>query len=197
MAPSGNSAISVAASSPARSLPAATPPNFKKSFSLRSESLPVPTTIRRETFSPAGARISSVDPLLPLKWLLAARLTRSAAVPNTLRVVGPSFNVSSQKTTRMHRGAVENGTKPTLTASVISKSSKIRAVAGVDDPPGGTSNGLFPAAIYIRQERGPYYGLSAAALPSAPVTRQPQGRIINHIARVPWLSHFVDGSKGW
>src|ERR1700733_4540573 len=170
MTPSGNSAMIVAASLPARSLPAATPPNFRKSLSLRSDSLPVPTTIRRETFRPPGARISSVDPLLPLKWLVAAaRLTRSAAVPSTLRVATPSFNESSQKTTRMPRGAVENGTKPTLTASVIGKSSKIRAVAGVGDPPGGTSNGLFPAAIYIRQERGStHYGLSAAALPSVP-----------------------------
>src|ERR1700739_1520522 len=170
MAPSGNSAISVAASSPARSLPAATPPNFQKSFSLRSESLPAPTTIRRETFSPPGARISSVDPLLPLNWLVAAaRLTRSAAVPNTLRVVSPSFNVSSQKTTRMPCGAVGNGTKPTLTASVIGKSSKIRAIAGVGDPPDGTSSGLFRAAIYIRQERGSaHYGLSAAVLPTTP-----------------------------
>src|ERR1700722_18121026 len=196
MAPSGNSATIVAASLPARSLPAATPPNFRKSLSLRSDSLPAPTTIRRETFSPPGARISSVDPLLPLKWLVAAaRLTRSAAVPSTLRVVAPSFNVSSQKTTRMPRGAVENGTKPTLTASGISKSSKIRAVAGVSDPRGGTSNGLFPAAMHIRQERGwAHYDLSAAALPSAAWPDGHIARNINHIARVPWLSHFVDGS---
>src|ERR1700726_1187476 len=199
MAPSGNSAIIVAASLPARNLPAATPPNFRKSLSLRSDSLPVPTTIRRETFKPPGARISSVDPLLPLNWLVAAaRLTKSAAAPSVLRVAAPSFNVSSQKTTRMPRGAVENGTKPTLTASGISKSSKIRAIAGLGNPPGGIFERSLPAAIYIRQERrSAHYGLSAVALPSAPVTRRPQDRIINHIATVPWLSHFVDGSKGW
>ena len=66
-----------------------------------------------------------MEPLFPLNWLVAAaRLTRLAAAPSTLRVAGPNFSASSQNTTRMPRGAVENGTKPTLTASDIGKSSK-------------------------------------------------------------------------
>src|SRR5260370_15177051 len=68
--------------------------------------------------------MSSAEALLPLNWLaVAARLTVSAAAPSALRVAGPNFSVSSQNTTRMPLGAVENGTKPTLTASVIGKSS--------------------------------------------------------------------------
>jgi hypothetical protein len=56
----------------------------------------------------------------------------------------------------------------------MGKSSKIRAVAGVGDPSGGMSNVLFPAAMHIRQEHGSaYYGLSAAALPSAAVAVRP------------------------
>src|ERR1700737_2307622 len=167
MAPVGNSAMIVTAPLPARSLPAAAPPSLRKSLSLIAESLPAPTTIRRETLRPSGARISSVDPLLPLNWFVsAARLTKLAAVPSVLLVAAPNFNVSSQNTTRMPRGAVENGTKPTLTASGIGKSSKNQ---GCSWP--GTRRavlGMFSsAAIHVRQEHGPaHYDLSAAALPS-------------------------------
>ena len=66
MAPSDSSAKTVTASLAALSLPAVTPPNLRKSFSLISAALPVPTTIRRSALIPAGAGISSVDPLLPL-----------------------------------------------------------------------------------------------------------------------------------
>jgi len=68
---------------------------------------------------------------------------------------------------------VENGTKPTLTASDMGKSSKNRAVAG-----SGTRRArlrmFFSAAIGIRQEHLPdHYDLSAAALPSAAVAAEP------------------------
>src|SRR6266436_4323470 len=113
MAPSGNSAMIVTASLPACSLPAAAPPSLRKSLSLIAESLPAPTTIRRETLRPFGARRSSVDPLLPLNRLVsAARLTRSAAAPSLLRVAVPNFSVSSENITRTPRGPVENGIKP-------------------------------------------------------------------------------------
>src|SRR6185436_8445224 len=73
----------------------------------------------------------SVDPFLPLNWLAAAtRLIMPAAVPKALAVAEPNFSVSSQNTTRIPRGALENGTKPTLTASGIGKSSKVRAGLG-------------------------------------------------------------------
>src|SRR5882757_2641015 len=130
MAPAGNSAMMVTTSLPGRSLPAAAPPSLRKSLALRSDALPVPTTISRLALTPSGARKSSVEALLPLNWLAAAaRLIIAAAGPNALLVAGPNFSVSSQNTTRIPRGALENGTKPTLTASGIGKSSKIRAVA--------------------------------------------------------------------
>src|SRR3979411_2810518 len=97
MAPDGSSAIIVTASLPARSLPAATPPSLRKSASFNAESLPAPITIRRETLRPCGARISSVDPLLPLNWLLsAARLTRLADEPSVLRVAHDKLTLRCQ-----------------------------------------------------------------------------------------------------
>src|SRR5258706_13875938 len=96
-----------------------------------AESLRAPAKIGREGLRPYGARISRVEPLFPLNWLVsAARLTRLAARPSVFRVAAPNFKASSQNTTRVPRGAVENGTKPTLTASDMGNSSKIRAVVG-------------------------------------------------------------------
>src|SRR5882757_11436162 len=55
-----------------------------------------------------------------MNWLAAAaRLIMAAAGPSALLVAGPNFSASSQNTTRISRGALENGTKPTLTASGI------------------------------------------------------------------------------
>ena len=131
IAPSGSSAITVTCSLAALSLPAVTPPNLRKSFSLISAALPTPTTIRRSALIPSGAGMSSVDPLLPLNWLAAAaRLTVSAALPSAFRVASPNFNSSSQNATRTPRGAVEKATKPTLTASDMGKSSRIEAADG-------------------------------------------------------------------
>src|SRR6266568_6835748 len=131
IAPSGNSATMVTASLPEFSLPAATPPNLRKSFSLMADGLPVPITTRRGALIPSGARISSTEPLLPLNWLVtAARLTVSAAFPNALWDASPNFNCSSQNTTRMPRAAAENGTKPTLTASDMGNPPELGAVAG-------------------------------------------------------------------
>src|SRR5262249_37970887 len=58
----------------------------------------------------------------------AARPIRSAEAPSALRLAGPNLSASSQNTTSVPRGVVENGTKPTLTASDIGNSSKIRAL---------------------------------------------------------------------
>src|SRR6187551_2004627 len=55
IAASDSSAITVTAPLAALSLPAVTPPNLRKSFSLISAALPVPTTIRRSALIPAGA----------------------------------------------------------------------------------------------------------------------------------------------
>src|SRR3954471_5020145 len=78
----------VTGSLPARSLPAAAPPSLTKSLSFIAASLPAPTTIRRDALRPSGSRMSSVDPLLPLNWLVAAaRLTRLAALPRDLRIL--------------------------------------------------------------------------------------------------------------
>ena len=93
MAASGSSAITVTCALAALSLPAVTPPNLRKSFSLISAALPTPTTINRSALSPSGAGMSSTEPLLPLNWLAAAaRFTVSAALPSTFRVVSPNFN---------------------------------------------------------------------------------------------------------
>src|SRR6266481_5536640 len=89
-----------------------------------------------------------------------------AAAPSLLRVAVPNFSVSSENITRTPRGAVENGTKPTLTASGIGKSSKIKAVAGSGTRRAVSKCFLFGCAA-LRQEHGPgHYDLSAAALPS-------------------------------
>ncbi|MHC2280577.1 hypothetical protein ACVME8_007220 [Bradyrhizobium diazoefficiens] len=115
----------VIAAAVAESLPAATPPNLRKSFAFRPVALPAPITIRRVAFTPSGARMSSAAPLLPLKAAAeAARFTSSVAPPSALAVAGPSFKPSSQNTTRMPRAAADNGTKPTLMASGMGNSSK-------------------------------------------------------------------------
>src|SRR6266480_639630 len=114
--------------------------------------------------------MSSAEALLPLNWLAAAaRLTVSAAAPSALRVVGPNFSISSQNTTRMPLAAVENGTKPTLTASLIGKSSKNQGKRRVGETAG---RGIESC---VRRRVGPssawvvaHYGLPAAALPSTP-----------------------------
>ena len=141
MAPSGKSAMIVIPSLLERSLPAAAPPSFRKSSSFMAATFPAPTTIRREALRPSGAKISSVDPLFPLNWPVAAtRPTRLAARPSALRVAAPNLRPSSQKITRMPRRAVENGTKPTLTASDIGKSSNGGIAVG--NPGSGSRNAL-------------------------------------------------------
>ena len=121
---------------------------------------------------------------MPLNWLVAAaRVTRSAAAPSALRVAAPNFSVSSQKTTRMPRGAAENGTKPTLTASGIGKSSKIGAVAG-REPAGRCSECSLPAAIHVRQEHGPaHYDLSAPRCQAPAVAGGPHQHELLTISR--------------
>src|SRR5713101_9518626 len=119
-----------------------------------AESLPAPATISREALRPSGARISRVEPLFPLNWLVsAARLTRLAARPSVFRVAAPNFEASSQNTTRVPRATAENGTKPTLTASDIGNSSKIRAIAGREPP--GALEMFSSTVIHSRQEHGP------------------------------------------
>ena len=189
----------VTAALPASSLPAAAPPNLRKSLSLIADSLPAPTTISREALRPSGARISSVEPLFPLNWLVsAARLTTSADVPSTLRVAAPNFSESSQKTTRTPRGAVENGTKPTLTASDMGKSSKNSGLSLGREPAGRCFGCSLRLLLHIRGEHGPgTMACQPLRCQASPWLISHITRIINHIPRVPRRSHFVDGSKGW
>src|SRR5262245_50354434 len=107
--------------------------------------------------------MSRIDPLLPLNWLVpAARLTVLAASPSALRVAGPNLSASSQKTKRTPRGAVDNGTKPTFTASDIGIPPDLgcRRVA----KPAG--NAAFNRGQWVREALARYYGLPVAALPS-------------------------------
>src|SRR5450759_5435816 len=109
-----------------------------------------------------------MDTHFPLNpFVSAARLTKLAAAPSALRVAAPNFNESSQKTTRMPRGAVENGTKPTLTASDIGKSSKKQGLSLAGNPPGGTRNVLFGCDLRPSRAWSGHYGLPLPALPSA------------------------------
>src|SRR5258705_11579919 len=109
--------------------------------------------------------MSSAEALLPLNWLaVAARLTVSAAAPSALRVAGPNFSVSSQNTTRMPLGAVENGTKPTLTASVIGESSGNQGKRRGRSIESCVRRRDCPSSAWVVA----HYGLSAAALPSTP-----------------------------
>src|SRR3981081_2423357 len=121
-----------------------------------------------------------------------------AAAPSALPVAVPNFNVSSQNMTRTPRGAVENGTKPTLTASDIGKSSK----------KSGLSLGREPARRCLeyahRMHRASVESMVRDTIACQPPRCQaspwPEGhidRIINRVSGVPWLSHFVDGSKRW
>src|SRR5256885_13438040 len=120
--------------------------------------------------------MSSTDPLLPLNWLAAAaRFTVSAAPPSALRVADPSFSASSQNTTKMPLGAVENGTKPTLTASVIGKILQKSGQAARRETAGRgiescVRRRVDPSSAWVVA----HYGLPAAALPSTP---WPQGNI--------------------
>src|SRR6185295_14831563 len=165
---SGSSAITVTDTLAALSLPAVTPPNLRKSFSLISAVLPTPTTIRRSALIPSGAGISSVEPLLPLNWLAAAaRLTVSDALPSAFRVASPNFNASSQNTTRTPRTAAEKATKPTLTASDIGKSSRISGHFAGPEP--ARIHGMFSSnrPKSLRACRFRHYGPQPPALPSA------------------------------
>src|ERR1700716_3484428 len=151
IAPSGNSAMTVTVPLAALSLPAVTPPNLRKSLALISAGLPVPTTIRRSALIPSGAGMSRADPLLPLNWLaVAARLTVLAAAPSAFRVAAPNFSASSQNTTRTPRDAAENGTKPTLTASDMGKSSRIQGCVQSRESPG-----RGPGYLNVRIGNGP------------------------------------------
>src|ERR1700722_14718039 len=99
IAAAGNSATTVTCFADDGTFPAVTPPSLRKSLGLRSAALPQPITTRRDALSPAGAMMSSVVPLLPVKpSASAARLTRSAAPPRSLRVAAPILRASSQKT---------------------------------------------------------------------------------------------------
>ena len=100
--------------------PIAMPPSLTKSSSLRSAALPVPITISRETFSPAGATMSSTEPLLPVNFSdRAARATRSAAEPSTARVFGPRRTSPSANTTRTPLDGADIAAKASFGASAI------------------------------------------------------------------------------
>src|SRR6202021_3434437 len=117
------------------------------------------TTIRREALRPWGARISSVVPLLPLERLAAAtRAARSTAAPSALLAASPNFNMSSQNTTRMPREMAENGTKPTLTASDMGKSSKNQGCNRAGRPIEGIFGSLWRCFTSRQDHLTAHYG---------------------------------------
>src|SRR6478672_435420 len=110
--------------------------------------------MRREDLRRPGSRISSVVPFFPLNpFVSAARLTRPAAAPSAFRVAVPNFSESLQKTTKVPRGAVENGTKPTLTASDIREFLQNKGCGR--QGPGWPALEMFPSAPdLVRREHG-------------------------------------------
>src|SRR3977135_1105246 len=118
-----------------------------------------------------------------------------AASPSALLVAVPSFNASSQNMTRGPRAAAENGTKPTLTASDLRKSSKKSGLSL-----GRAVFRMFLSGCNIHPSKALVRDTIACQPPRCQASAWPEGhieRIINRISGVPWLSHFVDGSKGW
>jgi len=72
------------------------------------------------TDSPAGATISSAEPLLPVNLsAAAARSTRSPVGDRALRAAGPNFTPSSQNRTRYPLEGVPKAANPGLRASAI------------------------------------------------------------------------------
>src|SRR6516165_8215691 len=117
----------------------ATPPSLTKSLGLRSPALPVPTTTRRPTSSPAGARISRADPFLPLNCSASAALvTRSPLAARSRRPLDLKLSPSSQNTTRTPLAGLENGTNSSLRApAMVIRSSLTVPVGSI----GGMSQG--------------------------------------------------------
>src|SRR5438105_2484494 len=95
-----------------------------------------------------------------------------AAGPKALAVADPNFSDSSQNTTRMPRETLENGTKPTLTASGI-----VEILRNQGCPVETTTNRVYPSRlsgsaarpIGKRLEARHYYGPPTAPLPSIDV----------------------------
>ncbi len=113
--PPGRSAMIVASLAEDGILPITMPPNFTKSWGLRSRGLPTPTMIKRDTSRPAGATRLSADPFLPLnRSAAAARVIRSPVGSSALRAAAPNFSPSSQNRTRTPFAGVENGAKPSF-----------------------------------------------------------------------------------
>src|SRR5215470_13850866 len=127
-------------------LPMATPPSLTKSLALRSPVLPAPTTTKRATSSPAGARISSADPFLPLNCSAsAARVTRSPLGARILWALDPKLSPSSQNTTRTPLAGLEKGTNSSLRAPAM----VIRSSLTV---PVGSIGGMCQGKPCIRRE---------------------------------------------
>ena len=85
-----------------------TPPNLEEIVRLQGGRLAGPDHDQAVDLQPAGARISSAAPLLPLNWLAAAaRLTVSAAVPRPC-VAAPNFSAVVAK---HHQNALGRGGK--------------------------------------------------------------------------------------
>src|SRR5215470_19324522 len=104
------------------------------------------------------------------------------ASPSALRVAGPSFSASSQKITKTPRGAVDNGTKPTFTASDMGKSSKNQGCGRVTKPAGRGRNCCPWLRTKCVRRMFRHYGLPPAALPSTTVAGKP--RQVNYYAYI-------------
>ena len=116
-APPGRSATIVASAAVAGTCPMATPPSFTKASRLRSLPFPAPTITRRGTASPAGARMSRVEPFLPLnRAAAAARVTRSPHGRRIACAAAPNLSPSPQ-----------NMTRTPLTGALIATNSSFKA----------------------------------------------------------------------
>src|SRR4051812_39896574 len=119
-------------------LPMPAPPSLTKSLVLRSRALPTPTTTRRVASSPAGATISSADPLLPLNRSAAAALvTRSPVGLIARRAAEPNLSPSSQNRTRTPLAGVARGANSSLRAPDIGISplDRVQQTGGFARPP--------------------------------------------------------------
>ncbi len=149
---------------PALSLPAATPPNLRKSFSLRSAGLPAPITIRRSASIPSGARISSVEPLLPLNWLAAAaRLIGLGCRAQRLPGRRAELQLPRRRTPPECRGAAaENADKADLDGvGHRINPPELRAVARTGGGPSGARNESSVTVRIAPDRVSTHYGLSA------------------------------------
>src|SRR5262249_32094875 len=127
----------------------------------------------------------------------AARLTLSAAESSAFAVRWPNFKVSSVKTITVPRGAVENGTKPILTASDIARTPGQTTFWAGPYRPFWDNRAAKSGKIHIT--RGPLAACPARPPPGVEKCRRraTTNQLLGMPAPPPSHSHFVDPSRRW